>query len=86
MGIDAIRYMLFLCSVINIALLILALLSFHYFKNGFRQVVGTFFTLTPGELNSSVYKMLGTYKLLILFFNIVPYFALSVVAFSDIMQ
>jgi hypothetical protein len=86
MTVDAVRYMLFLSSVINIALLVFMFLSFYFLKNQIREIYGNFFTITPGEFNSSVYKMLGFYKILILFFNVVPYIAISIVAFSDIMQ
>ena len=68
------------CTIINGALLVVA---FAVFAVGGTDVVykthGIWFALPPETFSAIVYMFLGTYKIAILVFNLIPYVALRIV-------
>ena len=73
------RFLLW-CTIINGALLIV---SFAVFTIGGTDFVyrthGIWFSLPQETFNAIIYLFLGTYKIAILVFNLVPYVALRIV-------
>lgn len=65
------------CSVINIAILLLSMLLLTRFRKTVSVIHGKLFGLNPEELPSLYMHYIGSYKLLILVFNLVPYIALK---------
>ena len=73
------RFLLW-CTIVNGGLLIV---SFAVFAIGGTDFVykthGTWFALPPETFAAIVYMFLGTYKIAILIFNLIPYVALRIV-------
>lgn len=67
------------CSVINICLLTLSFLSLTLFKKQISVLHSRLMGIEPAQLTSSYFNLLAVYKLMIVVFNIVPYFALQLI-------
>ena len=65
------------CSIINVALLFLAFFMVTLFHDWIKKLHGKMFRLNENNIASIYFQYLGQYKLLILVFNIVPYFVLK---------
>ena len=65
------------CSVINIGILGFATLMLAVGGRSSRRLHGSLFSLNNEALNQSYFQFLANYKLLILLFNVTPYFALQ---------
>ena len=65
------------CSLINISLLLFASLMLIIGKRFSLGLHGAMFDLDEGRLNQAYFQFLANYKLLILVFNVTPYFALQ---------
>ena len=70
------------CSVINIALLLLATVFISAFNRFTKTIHTKIFHITMTELDIIYFSYLAYYKLAILIFNIVPYVALKLMALS----
>jgi len=79
MTIAMLQKMLLWCSVINIGLFAIAFLIFRYAHDWVYGYHGRWYKLTVHKFNSTYYTVMAFYKILILFFNIVPYFALKII-------
>ena len=66
------------CSIINISLLMFYAIILILFKNTIIKIHGKLFNLDKVYLEKSYFKYLAQYKILIIIFNIVPYFALKI--------
>ena len=67
------------CSIINIGMLLLSAVFILLFKNTVIKIHAKMFDLDKVYLNQTYFKYLAQYKILIIVFNIVPYFALKIV-------
>ncbi len=65
------------CALINIGLLAYSTLMLTLFREPVKRMHRALFGLEPENLDASYFTFLGNYKLAILIFNIVPYFALK---------
>lgn len=70
------------CSVINIALLLLATVFISAFNRFTKTINAKMFNVSMTELDIIYFSYLAYYKLGILIFNIVPYVALKLMALS----
>jgi hypothetical protein len=70
------------CSVINIALLLLATVFISAFNRFTKTIHAKMFHVSMTELDIIYFSYLAYYKLGILIFNIVPYVALKLMALS----
>lgn len=79
MTIDIIRQALLWCSIINLGLFFLAFLSFKLAHDFIYRCHSKWYHLSVEKFDAIFYSMMMFYKTCILFFNIVPYFALYIV-------
>lgn len=68
------------CSVINIGILIYWAAVVLWAPNWVFQWSNRFFTMTQEQFTVIQYCFMGAFKLIILLTNIVPYFALRIIA------
>ena len=74
------RFLLW-CTIINGGLLIVSFAVFAIAGTEFvYQMHGQWFAVPRETFNATLYMFLGTYKIAILVFNLVPYVALRIVA------
>jgi len=67
-------------TLINFGILILYSLLFLFAKGFIYRLHGMWFKMTKEKMNSSLYKILGLYKIIVIVFNLVPYIALRIIA------
>jgi len=67
------------CSIINVAVFILSALMIIAAPDFIYNAHGQLFDLPREGFNIVLYAFLGLYKIFILVFNLVPYFALRIV-------
>ena len=79
MTLEAIRDVLAWCSVINIGLLLFWWLWFMLAHDFMYRFHGRWFKLSVEKFDAINYALIGLFKIGILLFNIVPYFALRIV-------
>lgn len=77
--IEVIREFLGWCSIINIGLYIFSVSIIIFAIDILSQIHAKLFNLDKNLLPSLYFKWMAQYKLLIIVFNIVPYFALFVI-------
>lgn len=70
------------CSIINGALLVLAILGVVLGPEFGHTLQSRMFQVAPGSLSAAMYMFLGIFKIFWLVFNIVPYVALRIVGGS----
>jgi len=68
------------CSIINIGMLILSAIFIIILKDTAIKIHTKMFDLDKVYLQQSYFKYLAQYKIIIIVFNIVPYFALKIIA------
>ena len=78
MTIETIRTFLGWCTVINIGLLMLSSIFVIAFRGTASRIHGTMFNLDEKYLSQAYFQYLAQYKIAIIVFNVVPYFALKV--------
>jgi len=66
------------CTVINIVVLLLSSAAAIRFRQRIAALHGRLFSLDPRSISLSLYVFLAAYKLLIVFFNLVPWVALGI--------
>ncbi len=66
------------CSIINVSILIISSIIWSLFPGFAYNVNNKLFSLglSKEEHNQIIYKTIGYYKIVIIAFNVVPYFAL----------
>jgi hypothetical protein len=76
--IEVIREFLGWCSVINIGLLVLSSILIIAIRHPVSRIHAEMFDLDERGVRHAYFQYLGKYKVAIIVFNIVPYFALKV--------
>ncbi len=64
------------CSIINVSLLFFSFFMCVLFRGFIHKIHRVWFKLSDEQLDASLYRILGIYKILIIVFNLVPYGAL----------
>ena len=69
------------CSIINVSMLIISSIVWGLFPDFTYNVNNKLFSLGLSKEghNQIIYKTIGYYKIIIIVFNVVPYFALSMI-------
>lgn len=67
------------CCIINFSCLLFSSLTVLLIPDAIYRVQGKLFNLTREAFNTQIYQFLGTYKILILVFNFVPFLALWII-------
>jgi len=78
MTIETIRTFLGWCAVINIGLFMLSSILIIAIRGTASRIHGKMFNLDKKHIAQAYFQYLGQYKIAIIVFNIVPYFALKV--------
>ncbi len=68
------------CSVINISLLIFSAIIVVVMRTYIAQLHSKLFNLNINDIKHDYFKYLAQYKIIIIVFNIVPYFALKLMS------
>ena len=76
--IEIIKEFLGWCSILNIGLLIFTVIIFTFSIDIISQIHAKLFSLDKNSLPNLYFKWIAQYKILIIVFNIVPYFALLI--------
>ncbi|MGI9559051.1 MAG: DUF6868 family protein [Thermodesulfobacteriota bacterium] len=79
MTLEEFRAVLGWCALINYGLIILWLLFFKMAHGWMHKLHGKFFNMTPENVDSSHFKLMGIFEILVLIFNLVPYLVLRIV-------
>ena len=77
MSIDQWQQLLGTMTLINIGILLLSTVVVSASRKLLQRLHGSLFKLEPGKISEIAYQYLGTYKLLIIVFNLVPWIALQ---------
>jgi len=78
MTIETIRVFLGWCTVINIGLLMISSIFIIAIRGAAVRLHGKMFNLDETYLSQAYFQYLGQYKIAIIVFNLVPYFALKI--------
>ena len=78
--VEVVREFLGWSALINIVLLMLSAIFIVVFREMALKIHSKMFDLDKNYLLQSYYKYLAQYKILIIIFNIVPYFALRLIS------
>lgn len=68
------------CSVINIGVLVFSTIALVAMKGPVSSIHSKLFGIDQANLPSTYLQYLGSYKIAILIFNVVPYFALKIMS------
>jgi len=79
MTIETMRAVLGWCSVINIGLLMLSSILLIAVRGAALRIHGKMFNLDEKYLSQAYFQWLAQYKIAIIVFNVVPYFALRII-------
>ena len=79
MTVEIVRDVLAWCSVINVGILLFWWLWFTLAHDFMYRFHGKWFKLSVDRFDEIHYMLIGVFKLGIILFNIVPYFALRIV-------
>jgi hypothetical protein len=79
MTVETIRNVLAWCSVINVGVLLFWLLGLQLAHDFIYQIHRKWFKLSEEKFDDIHYVLMGFFKIGIILFNIVPYFALRIV-------
>ena len=77
-SLDLIQTLLGWCSVISIVLLSFSALMVMIFREQISELHASIFHLNKEDVFRAYFQYLAQFKILIIVFNIVPYFALSI--------
>ena len=80
MSLEMLRNWLLVCGLINMAMLMLWGMMFIFARDWIYKVHTKWFNLSDEKFDAIHYSGMAIYKLLIFFFNLVPYFALLIIA------
>jgi len=75
--IEAMREFLGWCSIINIVLLIFSAIFMVLLRGPISRIHAKMFNLNESDLSRAYFQYLAQYKIAIIVFTIVPYFALK---------
>lgn len=76
MEIQVLKSFLIMTTFFNLTILLFWTVAFSLFKNATIKIQKKFIDIDPKSIESTIYFLLGFYKILILFFNIIPLLAL----------
>jgi len=76
--IETMREFLGWCSVINVGLLIFSAIFVTLLSGPISRIHAKMFNLDESDLSSAYFQYLAQYKIAIIVFSIVPYFALTI--------
>ncbi len=79
MTVEMIRAVLGWCSVINIGLLLFSSILLIAIRGVASRIHGKMFNLDEKYLSQAYFQYLAQYKIAIIVFNVVPYFALRII-------
>ena len=79
MSLEILRNWLLVCGLINMAMLMLWGMMFIFARDWIYKVHTKWFNLSDEKFDSIHYSGMALYKLVIFFFNLVPYFALLII-------
>ena len=79
MVIDTVREFLFWSSMINIGIFLSSFFLFRLAHDWIYRFRGKWYSLPEDKFDTTFYTMMAFYKTCVIFFNIVPYFALRIV-------
>lgn len=79
MTIETIRAALGWCSIINVGFLMFSSILLIAIRGTVSRIHGKMFNLDENYLSQAYFQWLGQYKIAIIVFNVVPYFALRIV-------
>ena len=79
MTIETMRAVLGWCSVINIGFLMFSSILLIAIRGTLSRIHGKMFNLDEKYLSQAYFQFLAQYKIAIIVFNVVPYFALRIV-------
>ena len=79
MTIEMMRSVLGWCSVINIGLLMFSSIFIIAFRGVSSRIHSKMFDLDEKHLSQAYFQHLSQYKIAIIVFNVVPYFALRII-------
>ncbi|MFK4784820.1 DUF6868 family protein [Fusobacterium sp. MFO224] len=68
------------CSVINLGLYLFSVLIITIFKNPIAKLHSKLFNLDETSLHLEYFRFIGIYKMALIIFNIIPYFALVMIS------
>ena len=77
--VDTVTEFLAWSSIINIGLLLFSALFIIFFPSFIVKIHSKLFDLDGNSLPSIYFQYLAQYKILVIIFNIVPYFALKII-------
>jgi len=77
--IEVMREFLGWCSVINIGLLMFSVIFVVSLRCPISRIHAKMFNLDESNLSYAYFKYLAQYKIIVIVFNIVPYFALRII-------
>ncbi len=66
------------CTLINFALLMISTVMLAFFGEFVQKIHQKLFQLEECDLRKAYFRYLANYKLLVLFFNLVPYLAIRI--------
>lgn len=79
MDINMLRDLFMWCSIINIVGMVLSLVMCILARDLVYRIHTRFFPMSREAFNITIYSLLGGYKILVVFFNIIPYIALAII-------
>ena len=79
MTIEMLKNVFLWCSIINLGLFFLSFLIFWLARDWIYRFHGKWYRLSEDKFDATIYESMAFYKILILFFNIVPYVVLCIV-------
>ena len=66
-------------TVINFGILLFCPLLLPLCRGSIYKLHGAWFKIPEEKIDIALYKMLGTYKIIVIVFNLVPYIALKII-------
>ncbi len=78
MDLELLRTFLGWCTLINFGLLMLSFGMLALAGGWVRKIHGRWFPMPAEDMIRAHYGMLGTYKILVIIFNVVPWIALTI--------
>jgi hypothetical protein len=68
------------CTIINFSIFAFSCIVFLFNPTIAYKVHSKLFIISEGTVNIAIYSFLGLYKILIIFFNLIPYINLLIIA------
>jgi hypothetical protein len=78
MSIESITNFFMWCSILNLAILFVSSLILWLCRDWIYQLHSCWFSITRETFDIASYTYIGAFKLLVIIFNVVPYFALVI--------